>query len=106
MAKKKTAKNKPLEKVSKKVTAKKAARKVSKKTVRKVPVRKVSRVVRPKQKPSSGRAGWGFLRLLFIILLIFGGYRAWVVDWTQGVYIIGGAVVIWLIFELIKALKK
>ncbi|MAG07550.1 hypothetical protein CMI46_01930 [Candidatus Pacearchaeota archaeon] len=91
---------------AKKKVAKKVVKKPVKKAVRKVPVRKVSRVVRSKQRPSSGRAGWGFLRLLFIVLLIFGGYRAWVVDWTQGVYIIGGAIVIWLIVELFKALKK
>ena len=88
----------------KKKTIKKARGRVLRKSVRK-PTRRISQ-----RKVSSVRKSniysSMFLRLIFILTIIFGGYRAWYIDWTQGIYIISGAIVIWLIIELVKALRK
>ncbi len=89
-SKKKSSKTKT---VKDKTKSKKAAKKVNKRTPKVV----------QKRESLYGKL---FLRLVLIVIGIFGVYWAWNSDWVQGVSIVVLAIAIWIIMELIREFKK
>jgi uncharacterized membrane protein len=81
----------------KKAVSKKAVKKVSPKTTKSI---SKTPVLRKK------RYGLNITRIFLFVLVLFGIYRAWNVSWVEGVSIIALSVAIWLVVELIKALRK
>ncbi|MEA3330017.1 MAG: hypothetical protein U9Q06_04715 [Nanoarchaeota archaeon] len=85
--------------------AKKIVKKSSKVAKRKTVKKPVKKIAKKTQRKSRGYV-FNFFRVFLLVLVIFGIYRAWILDWVQGVSIIGLAIIIWLIAELIKTLRK
>lgn len=81
---------------------KKTVKKSRKKTSKKVSNKSVSNVSIPKKRV----IGFNFLRIALLVIFVYGVYYAWSYDWLQGVYVISASVIIWLVLELIKALRK
>jgi DMSO reductase anchor subunit len=80
-----------------------------KKTNKKTSKKSSSVKNKTKSKKRVGKTSWvslQFIRLVLIVIGVFGIYRAWQYDWVEGVSVIVLAVIIWLIIELVRELRK
>ncbi len=52
------------------------------------------------------KAVWTFVNIVLFGIFLFGIWRAWQYSWTEGLSITAGVLLIWLVIELIREMRK